>query len=122
MAFQTTSKDHYVDHRSSIPVNDGQIVKLFVRERRPVTGPRKPVLMLHGRSVPAVAGFDPPNKNYSWAEQLARAGYDVFVMELQGSGLSAHPAVMDEPLNVSPVQRPLLSPNPIPPADLPTPD
>ncbi|MFD5878556.1 hypothetical protein [Streptomyces yangpuensis] len=59
MAFQTTSKDHYVDHRSSIPVNDGQIVKLFVRERRPVTGPRKPVLMLHGRSVPAVAGFDP---------------------------------------------------------------
>ncbi|MFF3677177.1 alpha/beta hydrolase [Streptomyces sp. NPDC002120] len=122
MATETMSKDHYVDHKSTIPANADDIVKLFVRERRPTTGPRKPVLMLHGRSVPALAGFDPPNKKYSWAEQLAKAGYDVFVMELQGSGLSTRPKVMDQPLNVSPAQRPLLSPNPIPPADLPAPD
>ncbi|MFJ3170940.1 alpha/beta hydrolase [Streptomyces roseus] len=108
----TISKDHYVEHKSTIPANDGQVVNLFVRERRSASGPRKPVLMLHGRSVPALAGFDLQFKQYSWAEELAKAGYDVFVMELQGSGLSNRPK-MDDPLNVNPAQRPLLHPNPI---------
>ncbi|MEU9861616.1 alpha/beta fold hydrolase [Streptomyces sp. NPDC047971] len=107
--------DLYVDHVSSIPANKGLKVKLFVREheaRNPGT-PRRPVLMLHGRSVPAVAGFDLPYKKYSWAAELAKAGFDVYLMELQGSGLSTRPQ-MDDPHNVSPApaQQQLLVPNP----------
>lgn len=107
--------DHYVDHTSTNPANDGEPVKLFVRERNgtPAGGPRRPVLMLHGRSVPALAGFDLQYKKYSWAEELAKADFDVYVMELQGSGLSTRPTMGDH-RNVSPApsQRALLSPNP----------
>ncbi|WP_327738037.1 alpha/beta hydrolase [Streptomyces nojiriensis] len=106
--------DHHVEHKSTIPANAGEIVKLFVRERNGSGGgTRKPVLMLHGRSVPALAGFDLDHKKYSWAEELAKAGYDVFVMELQGSGLSTRPK-MGDPKNVQPTeaQRRLLVPNP----------
>ncbi|MDX3539120.1 alpha/beta fold hydrolase [Streptomyces sp. MB09-01] len=108
------TKDHYVEHKSTIPANAGELVKLFVRERRtPHGGPRRPVLMLHGRSAPAVAGFDLQHKKYSWAEELAKAKYDVYVMELQGSGLSTRPKMTD-PHNVQPTeaQQKLLVPNP----------
>ncbi|MEU3746396.1 MULTISPECIES: alpha/beta fold hydrolase [Streptomyces] len=112
--------DLYVDHISTIPANVGHKVKLFVREHEATShgaGPRRPVLMLHGRSVAGVAAFDLPGKNkrYSWAAQLAKAGHDVYVMELQGSGLSTRPK-MDDHRNVSPAeaQRRLLVPNPNP--------
>ncbi|MFI8828492.1 alpha/beta hydrolase [Streptomyces sp. NPDC053431] len=110
--------DLYVDHISTIPANAGKPAKLFVREHKaslPAGSPRRPVLMLHGRSVAAVAGFDLPYKNYSWAAELAKAGFDAYIMELQGSGLSTRPT-MDNHKNVSPTpaQRDLLSPNPNP--------
>ncbi|MEV4946890.1 alpha/beta fold hydrolase [Streptomyces sp. NPDC053755] len=105
--------DHYVEHDSTIPANKGERIKLFVRERNgtPTGGQRRPVLMLHGRSVCALAGFDLQYKKYSWAEELAKAGFDVYVMEQQGSGLSTRPK-MDDPRNVSPAQQKLLVPNP----------
>ncbi|MFB7611335.1 alpha/beta fold hydrolase [Streptomyces gardneri] len=106
--------DHQVPHISTVPANKDEPVKLFVRERRdgnPGPGPRKPVLMLHGRSVPALAGFDLQYESYSWAEALAKAGYDVFIMDLQGSGRSPRPK-MDDPRNVNPAQQPLLTPRP----------
>ncbi|MFF5971403.1 alpha/beta fold hydrolase [Streptomyces sp. NPDC012769] len=110
-----TVNDLYVDHISTIPANVGKPAKLFVREHVATnpSSPRRPVLMLHGRSVPAVAAFDLPYKKYSWAAELAKAGYDVYVMELQGSGLSTRPK-MEKHQNVSPApaQRALLSPNP----------
>ncbi|MFD7558277.1 alpha/beta fold hydrolase [Streptomyces sp. NPDC059835] len=108
-------KDHYVEHKSTIPANAGDLVKLFVRRRNgtPTGQPSRPVLMLHGRSVPALAGFDLQYKKYSWAEELAKAKFDVWVMELQGSGLSTRP-MMDDHKNVSPspAQRALLVPHP----------
>ncbi|MEU6882283.1 alpha/beta hydrolase [Streptomyces sp. NPDC046712] len=109
-----TVTDLYVEHYSTIPANAGDKVKLFVREYKAAhDGPRLPVLMLHGRSVAGVAVFDLPYKKYSWAAELAKAGYDVYVMELQGSGLSTRPT-MDDYRNVSPAesQRRLLVPNP----------
>ncbi|MFF9042135.1 alpha/beta hydrolase [Streptomyces sp. NPDC014892] len=72
---------------------------------------RTAVLALHGRSVPVLAGFDLEYKTYSWANALAKAGYDVFMMDLQGSGLSPRPK-MDDPLNVNPAQQHLLKPRP----------
>ncbi|MEV6247211.1 alpha/beta fold hydrolase [Streptomyces sp. NPDC051742] len=111
MAIVTT--DHKVPHISTVPANVDVPVELFVRERRDtsLTGPRKPVLMLHGRSVPVLAGFDLRHESYSWAEALAKAGYDVFMMDLQGSGLSPRPK-MDDPCNVNPAHQHLLTPRP----------
>ncbi|MFI9365545.1 alpha/beta hydrolase [Kitasatospora sp. NPDC053057] len=97
-------------------------VALFVREydgTRP-HHPTEAVLMLHGRSAPGLAGFDLPYGDYSWAQALAQAGYDVFVMDLQGSGRSPRPK-MDDPCNADPAkQRAALVPNPL--ADVCTPN
>ncbi|MEU3481626.1 alpha/beta hydrolase [Streptomyces sp. NPDC033754] len=108
-------KDHQVPHTSTIPANKNDPVKLFVRERDGtplgLLPERKAVLMLHGRSVPVLAGFDLQHTSYGWAEHLAKAGYDVFMMDLQGSGRSPRPK-MDDPRNASPANQNLLKPRP----------
>ncbi|MFI5977683.1 alpha/beta fold hydrolase [Streptomyces sp. NPDC051452] len=112
-----------VAHTSTIPANAREPVNLFVREYKSSgsSGTSKPVLMLHGRSVPALPGFDlvlpphggstQPDTSLSWAQALAGKGYDVYIMDLQGSGLSPRPK-MDDPCNANPAQRALLNPNP----------
>lgn len=109
------SKDHAVPHTSTVPANKDEMVSLFVREKRdtsPEHGPdRKAVLMLHGRSVPVLAGCDLQHASYSWADALAKAGHDVFMMDLQGSGRSPRPK-MDDPLNANPAHQNLLKPRP----------
>ncbi|MBW8801046.1 MAG: alpha/beta fold hydrolase [Streptomyces sp.] len=109
----TTYIDHEVPHTSNVPANNQEAVKLFVRERRSRrTGPvGKPVLMLHGRSAPVLASFDLQYKTYSWAEALAKDGYDVFMMDLQGSGRSPRPE-MGSPCNLSENDQKLLIPRP----------
>ncbi|MFG2333266.1 alpha/beta fold hydrolase [Streptomyces sp. NPDC048604] len=107
--------DHKVKHVSTVPANAGEEVELFVRERDG-TPPghlpeREVVLMLHGRSIPSLPGFDLMYKSYGWADALAKAGYDVFMMDLQGAGLSPRPAMAD-PRNVNPAQQHLLTPRP----------
>ncbi|WP_329254574.1 alpha/beta fold hydrolase [Streptomyces canus] len=115
--------DHKVKHKSTIPANFGDEIELFVREYKGSGsgGAAKPVLMLHGRSVPALPGFDlvrpaqggspHPDTSYSWAQALAGKGYDVFIMDLQGSGLSPRPK-MEDPCNANPAQRGLLKTHP----------
>ncbi|KUN88653.1 alpha/beta hydrolase [Streptomyces griseoruber] len=114
--------EHKVPHVSTIPANLDEAVQLPVREYDGTNGnnPRKPVLMLHGRSVPALPGFDLPPvpggspTRYSWAQELAGAGFDVFIMDLQGSGRSPRPR-MDDACNANPAQQELLLvPNPLP--------
>lgn len=113
-----TPVNHQVPHTSTVPANAGQAVKLFVREYDGTPpGPnaqRKAVLMLHGRSVPSVVAFDlrHDGAKYSWAQYLAEAGFDVFLMELTGSGLSPRPE-MDRPCNTNPQHQGLLMPNPL---------
>jgi pimeloyl-ACP methyl ester carboxylesterase len=105
-------RDWLVPHRSTVPANSGDPVQLFVRELDGTHGSdRKAVLMLHGRSIPALAGFD-LNREYSWAQNLAGQGFDVFVMDLQGSGRSPRPK-MDDACNANPIQHSLLIPNPL---------
>lgn len=118
-----TPLDHKVKHTSTIPANYGEEIELFVRQYARASGSTpKPVLMLHGRSVPALPGFDlvlpPPGSSphsdtsYSWAQALAGKGFDVFIMDLQGSGRSHRPSQMDDPCNANPAQRDLLKTNP----------
>jgi len=110
--------DHQVPHKSTMPANAGESVNLIVREWfADNKSPGKAVLMVHGRSVPALAGFDLQYKHYGWAMDLAKAGFDVFVADLQGSGRSPRPK-MDDPCNVSNFaldfqQQRLLIPNPL---------
>lgn len=119
-----TPNDLKVKHKSTIPANFNDEIELFVREYVRSSGSGgtpKPVLMLHGRSVPALPGFDlvrpahggsaHPDTAYSWAQALAGKGYHVYVMDLQGSGLSPRPE-MGDPCNVNPAQRNLLKDNP----------
>lgn len=114
----TTPTDHKVPHISTVPANAGQNVKLHVREYDGTpSGPnaqRKVVLMLHGRSVPSAVAFDLQHDGgkYSWAQHLAKAGFDVFLMELTGSGLSPRPE-MDKPCNANPQHQEILDPNPL---------
>jgi pimeloyl-ACP methyl ester carboxylesterase len=124
---QVVTIDHEVPHVSTVPANQGELVHLFVREcvrSGDDNGePRKAVLMIHGASVPALALFDlrvdgksddedDDDRHYSWALQLAKAGFDVFILDHQGSGRSPRPK-MDEPLNANPAQQSILVPNPL---------
>lgn len=111
MAITTT--DHTVPHISTVPANAGQRVELFVREHDGTPpgppGNRRAVLMLHGRSIPVLAGYDLQHTSYGWARAVAQAGYDVFLMDLQGSGRSPRPR-MEDPCNVNPSQQDAVTP------------
>ncbi len=64
---------------------------------------------MHGGYSPIALAFDTPYRDYSWMEYLARAGYDVFAMDMTGYGRSGRPH-MDDPCNLDPKQQPLLVP------------
>jgi pimeloyl-ACP methyl ester carboxylesterase len=70
--------------------------------------------MIHGRSVPVLAGMELKYSDYDWALWLARSGgFDVFMLDFQGSGRSPRPR-MDDPCNVPKAQQQgLLIPNPL---------
>lgn len=107
--------DHQVPHVSTEPANAGELVHLFVRERNGSRHKKsqKVVLMIHGRSIPVLAGLDFGTGRYNWALSLARAGFDVFLLDYQGSGRSPRPK-MDDPCNANPAQQSILIPNPLP--------
>ncbi len=114
--------DHYVPYVSTAHVNLGAEVELFVRERvsaddhgdrignRP--GSRPVVLMIQGATQAALSTFDldfidRDFNDYSWMAFLAKAGFDVFTMDLQGYGRSPRPG-MDDACNTQPGQQGLL--------------
>lgn len=117
---QVLTIDHRVPHTSTVPANAGQQVELAVRERfvehfidqgdgKPIG---KPVLFVHGASTPSPAVMDLRTGDYDWAGYLARSGFDVFMIDHQGSGLSTRP-MMDDPCNTNPAQQSFLVPNPL---------
>lgn len=106
--------DRLIDHTSCIPAISGQKVGIFVREKlsehllqegATESFERKVVLMVHGGFSPATLAFDVPYRDYSWMEQLAREGFDVFAMDMVGYGRSTRPPQMDEPCNVAAAQQ-----------------
>jgi pimeloyl-ACP methyl ester carboxylesterase len=104
------SADHHVAVRSKAPTMMGRMVQIYVRERaRPAVlahgAGNKIVLFIHGAGTPAEVAFDVPYKDYSWMAYLARAGYDVFSVDMEGYGRSARPPLMDDPCNLAPAQQ-----------------
>jgi pimeloyl-ACP methyl ester carboxylesterase len=106
------SVDHYVRVHSTVPSITGQTTQVYVREvvragtalREGALGDRV-VLFVHGAGTPAEVSFDVPYQDYSWMGYLARAGYDVFAMDMTGYGRSTRPATMNDPCNLSNAQQ-----------------
>lgn len=104
--------DHSVSVKSTAPGMKAQEARLYVREVRADTaGPFKGVvLFVHGAGTPAETAFDPNYGDYSWMAYLARAGFDVFAMDMEGYGRSSRPPVMDSPCNAPAATRAQLAP------------
>ena len=112
------SVDHYVRVHSTVPAIAGQTTQIYVREVvRAGTALRDPgsadrvVLFVHGAGTPAEVAFDVPWQDYSWMGYLARAGFDVFSMDMTGYGRSTRPAAMNDPCNLSREQQLTLIPS-----------
>ena len=100
--------DHYVRMKSTVPSINNQTAQIYVRElvaagpllREGASGERV-VLFVHGAGTPAEVAFDVPYQDYSWMGYLARAGFDVFSMDMTGYGRSTRPEAMNDPCNLS---------------------
>src|SRR5438105_11906468 len=104
--------DHYVRVTSTVPAIAGQPAQLYVRERALAGGALRAssfndrvVLFVHGAGTPAEVAFDVPYQDYSWMGYLAKAGYDVFSVDMTGYGRSARPKPMEDKCNLSPEQQ-----------------
>lgn len=115
------SIDYAVPHVSTAPGNYGEDVVLFLRERVKAGDDSKfiggkigkssrVVLFVHGGSITSVPDYDLPFKDYSWAEYLVKAGFDVFMMDQTTYGFSPRPNMTD-PCNVNPAQHYLIEAN-----------
>ncbi|HWL95323.1 MAG TPA: alpha/beta fold hydrolase, partial [Phycisphaerae bacterium] len=114
--------DRLIDHTSTVPAIAGQKIDLFLREKVAAdlvekgsgkTFERKVVLMVHGGFSPATLAFDVPYRDYSWMEQLAKDGFDVFAMDMTGYGRSGRP-IMNDPCNLTPAHQKALVPTTLP--------
>ena len=97
--------DHYLPVISTAPSLSGQVTQLYLREvvvagaalRRP--DPQGVLLFVHGAGTPAEVAFDPSLSSYSWMAYLARAGFDVFSVDMTGYGRSTRPLAMNDACN-----------------------
>jgi pimeloyl-ACP methyl ester carboxylesterase len=99
--------DYFVSHTSTEPFYAEQkldpSVTLHVREvvlpgrERTVALDGKVLLLIHGYSIPGSVAFDTDHGNCSLMRHLARVGWDIFALDLEGFGLSTRPPVMDNP-------------------------
>jgi pimeloyl-ACP methyl ester carboxylesterase len=121
----TGSVDRHVTVVSRVPAIAGRKVQLYLRERGAPAVLRhgagdKVVLFVHGAGTPAEVSFDDPYKDYSWMAYLAKAGYDVFSVDMEGYGRSDRPPQMNNPCNLSPAQQDQFIPSKIPARCAPT--
>src|SRR5450432_1151043 len=76
-------------------------IQLYVRNKRPdgmnVFSPERTVLFVHGATYPSETTFDLPVGGASWMDQMARRGFDVYLVDLPGYGKSTRPREMDQP-------------------------
>ena len=101
---EVLSIDRFVPHVSTVEASCGQTVGLFLRERMLPAGtqaavPRPVILMLHGGFATSIVAYDLRYRDYSYMEQMARAGFDVFTFSHTGYAPSPRPR-MDDPVNV----------------------
>jgi len=74
-------------------------IRLHIRQKRP-KGKRRfseaeTILLCHGRLAPGPVAFDLPVPGYSWMDDFAAQGFNVFTMSVRGFGSSTRPPEMD---------------------------
>src|SRR5262249_43149293 len=88
-----------------IPAADAGI-QLHVRNKRLDSQDRFPaervVLFVHGATYPSETVFDIDLPGGSWADHVARKGYDVYLVDVRGYGRSTRPAAMEAPTAENP--------------------
>lgn len=76
-------------------------VSIYVRNKRPAGTDKfaadRILLYVHGATYPASTAFDLPLAGLSMMEYLAGLGFDVYLVDLPGYGLSGRPAAMSRP-------------------------
>ena len=81
-------------------------IELFVRNKRPTGVETFPsnriVLFVHGATIPSESSFDLSLDGLSWMDFIARAGYDVYLVDVRGYGRSTRPPAMSEPPDRNP--------------------
>ena len=81
-------------------------IELFVRNKRPrgveSFPPNRIVLFVHGVTFPSESTFDLSLDGFSWMDFIARAGYDVYLVDVRGYGRSTRPPAMSEPADRNP--------------------
>jgi pimeloyl-ACP methyl ester carboxylesterase len=109
--------DFFVDLASTLPGYSGLPAQLDIHEvspdHRDPAAPVRAAVLVHGRTIDAVTGFDLQYQDYSLQEGMARAGIDTFSVNFLGWGLSTHFG-LDDPRNASLAdQQSYLVPNPL---------
>lgn len=88
-----------------IPAAD-EGLRLHVRNKRPAGVERfaanRIVLFVHGATYPAETGFDIDLPGGSWADLVARRGFDVYLVDVRGYGRSTRPPAMAQPATANP--------------------
>jgi pimeloyl-ACP methyl ester carboxylesterase len=115
------SIDHYLAAHSTAPASLGQNNEIYIHELvqsgmalRGATPADRVALFIHGAGSPAEVAFDVSYQDYSWLDFLARAGFDVFAMDMTGYGRSTRPEAMNNPCNLSKEQQAAFVPSVIP--------
>jgi len=104
---QIIQRDTAVVHPSFLPGFPTETHFNFVREKVDAALDNssnfngKVILMIHGSSGSSTPLFDLDYQDYSWMDDLAGAGYDVFCMDLTGYGRSFIPSPMDDFCNLN---------------------
>ena len=81
-------------------VPSGPGIEIYVRNKRPVDmsafRPERTLLFVHGATYPAHTSFDLKLDGLSWMDYIAARGYDVYLLDLRGYGISTRPQEMDQ--------------------------
>jgi pimeloyl-ACP methyl ester carboxylesterase len=76
-------------------------IELFIRNKRPAgmqtIPPDRIVLFVHGATFPSESSFDLSLDGLSWMDFIARAGYDVYLVDVRGYGGSTRPTTPSAP-------------------------
>ena len=95
-----TGKPPLVVESYTIPSGEPGI-ELFVRNKRPENitsfSEDRIVLYVHGGTQASETTFDLELDGMSWMDELARHGWDVWLMDVRGFGHSTKPPEMDQP-------------------------
>jgi len=75
-------------------------IQLYIRNKRPkelTVSPDRILLYVHGATYPSETAFDLQLDGMSWMDYIAAHGWDVYLVDLRGYGLSTRPPEMEQP-------------------------